>query len=400
MLASPSSSANLYGTDSGILVRFAPGILSEKEGARSRNVQRLLSMVVLAAMGGLGWLFFTSGPSRWGDSSNTGSRSAPLDSKSGYQPPGKWSHPLPSSIPSNPGNQVSTPGSTQTATGRSMSPADGPTIRIASFNIQNFGKSKASNPAVIRTIAAIIRRFDIVAIQEIRTNNNYLIPDFIKLVNHPIQPGQPGRSYNFAISRRLGDTKAKEQFAFLFDSDRIVIDPQSVYAIDDPDGLLHREPFVATFGTLGVNPNEAFTFTLVTIHTDPARLPEELDAMAEVYRVVRRSGQGEDDIILLGDFNTDDQHLYRLGKIPGIYPLISGIRTNTEQNRQLDNMIIHRPSTTEYTGRAGVLDIVREWNLSEQQALQISDHFPIWAEFSAYERDYAGHISSRRQQRR
>ena len=27
---------------------------------------------------------------------------------------------------------------------------------------------------------------------------------------------------------------------------------------------------------------------------------------------------------------------------------------------------------------------------------QISDHFPVWAEFSAYERDYQGGIASRR----
>jgi len=29
-------------------------------------------------------------------------------------------------------------------------------------------------------------------------------------------------------------------------------------------------------------------------------------------------------------------------------------------------------------------------------AEQVSDHFPVWAEFSAYERDYAGRIASRR----
>ncbi len=130
------------------------------------------------------------------------------------------------------------------------------------------------------------------------------------------------------------------------------------------------------------------------------RVPEELDALAEVYRVVRRSSQGEDDIILLGDFNTNDQHLYRLGEIPGISPLIKGIWTNTEQNRQLDNMIIHRPSTTEYTGQSGVLDIIRQWNLSGRQALQVSDHFPIWAEFSIYERDSIGRIARRPKQLR
>ena len=31
-----------------------------------------------------------------------------------------------------------------------------------------------------------------------------------------------------------------------------------------------------------------------------------------------------------------------------------------------------------------------------EQALEVSDHFPVWAEFSAYERDYTGRIASRR----
>ena len=35
-------------------------------------------------------------------------------------------------------------------------------------------------------------------------------------------------------------------------------------------------------------------------------------------------------------------------------------------------------------------------NLNEQQALQLSDHFPVWAEFSIYERDRYGRIANRR----
>ena len=42
------------------------------------------------------------------------------------------------------------------------------TIRIASFNIQVFGESKADKPDVMAVLAETIRRFDIVAIQEVR----------------------------------------------------------------------------------------------------------------------------------------------------------------------------------------------------------------------------------------
>ena len=42
------------------------------------------------------------------------------------------------------------------------------TVKIASFNIQIFGQTKASKPEVMDILAKIIRRYDIVAIQEIR----------------------------------------------------------------------------------------------------------------------------------------------------------------------------------------------------------------------------------------
>ena len=360
-------------------------------------MQRLLPMMTLAVLGGLGWLFIKGGGlSQIAVTSTSPAQPAPAVTRD-FRP---WDPPVAGQAAPPPPSRPSPYQPTTQAAGIHGSPAaTGSAIRIASFNIQVFGNTKASNPPVIRTLAEIVRQFDLVAIQEIRSKNDYLIPNFVKLINQPGRRGQPGKHYDHVIGPRLGYTSSKEQYAFIFDAERVEIDPQSVYTVGDPDGLMHREPLVATFRTRGVDPLHAFTFTLVNVHTDPDQVSAELDALADVYRAVRQSSQGEDDIILLGDFNADDRHLERLGKIPGIYPLVVGTWTNTRQNRQYDNLIIHRPSTTEYMGRWGVFDVVRRWNLTEQQALQISDHFPIWAEFSIYERDYAGRIASRQKPR-
>lgn len=371
-------------------------------------MQRLLPLVTLSVLGGLGWFFLKGGGlQNIAVTRQQAGQQAPASTNGGTQSPGLWSQPNASTSAGFPpsSNTQQSPSTEQpqvqtASVGRGAPSAAGGTIRIASYNIQVFGNTKAEKPAVIRTLAAIVQQFDIVAIQEIRSKNEYLIPNFVKLINQSSASGQPGRHYEHIIGPRLGYTSVKEQYAFIYNTQRVEVDQQSVYTVRDPDGLMHREPLVATFRVRGVDPNEAFTFTLVNVHTDPDQVPEEMDAMAEVYRVVRRSSQGEDDIILLGDFNTDDRRLYRLGKIPGIYPLVIGTWTNTRQNKQYDNLIIHRPSTTEYTGRSGVFDVVRYWNLNMQQALQISDHFPVWAEFSVYERDYAGRIASRQRVRR
>ena len=350
-------------------------------------MQRLLSLATLAVMGGLGWLFLQGGGlNQIAVGPGAGQQQAGYQQQGGYANPGSWQSPAANPAPARQPYQTASSGGQAPPQPVNM----GPTIRIASFNIQVFGNKKASKPYVMQELADIVNQFDLVAIQEIRSTNEYLIPNFVQLVN------RSGRQFDHVIGPRLGITTSKEQYVYLFDTQKIEIDHNSVYTISDPDGLLHREPLVATFRTR-VNPDQAFTFTLINMHTDPDIVQKEMDVLADVYRVVRRSGRGEDDIILLGDFNADDRQLGRLGRQPGILPLIAGVWTNTRQNKQYDNIIIHQPSTTEYAGRSGVLDFMRLKNLNLQQALQVSDHFPVWAEFSVYERDATGRVASRRQ---
>lgn len=270
----------------------------------------------------------------------------------------------------------------------------GPAIRIASFNIQVFGDSKASKPYVMQTLAAIIRNFQLVAIQEIRTKNDYLLDNFLRDYVNQGAAGQGGpHIYDYVIGPRMGRTNSKEQYAFIYDTAAIELNKQSVYTVNDPQDLFQRSPLVAMFRARGPAPNEAFTFELVDIHTEPDEALAECNTLADVYHAVRQASGGEDDIIILGDLNSDDRHLGRLAQIPGIHPIVSGVFSNTRQNALYDNMIIHQPSTTEFTGRWGVFDVMHQFNLSQDQALQVSDHFPIWAEFSVYEGAAPGRVA-------
>ncbi len=257
--------------------------------------------------------------------------------------------------------------------------AAGDTIKIASFNIQVFGQSKLAKPEVMNVLADIVRRFDVVAIQEIRSKQQDVMPRFVELIN------STGRRYDFAISRPLGRTVSTEQYAFVFDTDRIEIDRRSVYVVSDPSDLLHREPLVAGFRVRGPKPEEAFTFTLVDIHTDPDEVPEELDALYDVYQRVRDDGRGEDDIIVLGDLNTDDQHRGAFARAPYITWAITNTPTNVTRTKQYDNLLFHRDATTEFAGVAGALDFPTEYRLAPDKAKEVSDHLPVWAEFSVYE---------------
>jgi endonuclease/exonuclease/phosphatase family metal-dependent hydrolase len=265
---------------------------------------------------------------------------------------------------------------------------DGSTVRIASFNIQVFGTSKLAKPRVRALLAEIVRQFDIVAIQEIRAQQE-IMPQFLDLVNGT------GRHYDYVIGPRLGRTSSQEQYAFVFDTASIEIDRDALYTVKDPDDLLHREPLVGWFRVRGPPPEQAFTFSLVNIHTDPDEVNRELDALADVYRVVRDDWRGEDDVILLGDLNADDQHLGRLGLVPQIYCAISGVASNTRGTKLYDNLVFTKTATTEYTGRWGVFDMIRQFNMTVEEALEVSDHMPVWAEFNLYEGGQAGRIATR-----
>ncbi len=265
--------------------------------------------------------------------------------------------------------------------------ADGP-IRIATFNIQIFGTAKLGKPEVMDVLAKVVRRFDVVAIQEVRASDQTVVPQFVRLVN------SEGARYDFVLGPRLGRTSSKEQYAFLYDTTRVIVDPNSVYTVNDPADYLHREPLVAHFKARAGGQYAPFSFKLVNIHTDPDETDIELDALDDAFVAVQHDGSGEDDIVLLGDLNVDEYHLGQLGQLPGIGYVVTGTTTNTRRNHAYDNIVFHRGVTTEYTGRWGVLDLEAEYGLTREQALAVSDHLPVWAEFSPFETAPAGPVAT------
>jgi len=358
-------------------------------------VPRSYSMFLVAILAGGGW-FFTKGPGtgKFGQYVNTAKQTL-SQATSGQTAPAGYYPNYPSSqssasIPAIPATYGVPVAPVAQAPAPPTPMFGGPAIRVASFNIQVFGDAKAKYPGIMATLASIIQNFHIVAIQEIRTQDEYFLDNFLRTYVN-----QNGRAYDKVIGPRLGRSNSKEQYAFLYDTASIEVNRNSIFTVNDPDDLLHREPLVAMFRVRGPPPEQAFTFVLINIHTDPDETKNELDALAQVFQVVRRTARGEDDIILLGDLNVDDQHLGALGELDGVRPVVRGVSTNTRQSALYDNMVFHFPSTNEFSGRWGVYDMQRLHKLTPEQALQVSDHLPIWAEFSAYESAAPGRVANR-----
>jgi deoxyribonuclease-1-like protein len=258
------------------------------------------------------------------------------------------------------------------------------TIRIATFNLNVFGEKKVSDRQVTDYLVQICRHFDIIAVQEIRSQHQNVLPLLV------VEMNADGSHYEYVIGPRLGRTSSKEQYAYIFDAASVEVDRNKVYTLQDDDDLLHREPLVATFRVRGPKPEEAFTFNLVNIHVDPDEIDRELDVLDDVFLNVRNfaylDGTQEDDVILLGDLNVNDKHLRQLGRVRGITWVVTGKQyTNVLRTAQYDNILFDGQRTAEFTSRSGVFDFGREYQLTNEQALLISDHFPVWGEFSVFE---------------
>jgi endonuclease/exonuclease/phosphatase family metal-dependent hydrolase len=287
--------------------------------------------------------------------------------------------PIAGSIPLMPSNAVPISASSLDHT------QSAPTLRIATFNLHLFGRHKVENPFVVETLAKILRRFDVIAVQEICTKQQDLLPLLVDRIN------QSDRQYDYMIGPRVGRTDNKEQFAFIFDTTRIETDRTQLYSVDDPEDLLNREPLVGWFRSKAVPPEFAFTFTLVNVHLDAELSDQEIRVLPELVRSIHRDGRKEDDVILLGDFGASDSRLQFL-RSAGMIFAIEGVPTTAQGNAMLDNLVMPVKATDEFNGRSGIFDFLRQFNLSIEQAHQVSDHLPVWAEFYANEGGQAGRV--------
>jgi endonuclease/exonuclease/phosphatase family metal-dependent hydrolase len=263
-------------------------------------------------------------------------------------------------------------------------------LLIASFNIQTLGEKKVSNPVIVDRLASVLQLFDVIAIQEIRATNQTILDQLLQHVN------ARGRRYNYVLGPRLGRTISKEQYAYVYDTDRVVTGIEASYTIDDREDLLHREPLVARFVTRVPPGYTPFTFSLVNIHTDPDEVKQELPVMHTVLRGVREyewATAREDDVMMMGDLNAAPSKFGNLAKIPGIFWVINDQPTNTRRTEIYDNILFDRELTNEFTGRSGVVDLAEMFGISTSEALEISDHMPVWAEFSMIEQPVDSPVS-------
>jgi deoxyribonuclease-1-like protein len=265
---------------------------------------------------------------------------------------------------------------------------------LASFNIQVFGQTKASKPEVMEILADIIRRYNIVAIQEIRDAAGTAILTLRDKVN------EDGAVYEVVVGPRVGRTSSKEQYAFIYDSTVLRLLPGEYTYDDDGDGndsndvddsghsgdLFEREPFVCFFRVKGVD----FDFGLVNIHTKPDDATAEIGYLDDVM-VDAEAHLGDPDIICLGDFNADgsyyNEDMYQLTFPSDEYIWLIGTSLDTtvaSSDNTYDRIVVTMEAEADFAGDVGILrfDTIYDFSSPTLDPDDVSDHFPVWARFN------------------
>ncbi|RMF43474.1 MAG: hypothetical protein D6753_05040 [Planctomycetota bacterium] len=266
--------------------------------------------------------------------------------------------------------------------GNAAQPAE-PTIRIATFDLYPFDEEKLENPEAIGWLVDTLQQFDIVAVQGIQSERDDILPQLTTRANVGT------RAYDYLIGPRVGRGDNRQQFAFLFDTRTVETDRFELYTVEDPHDVLTYEPLAAWFRCKSVPAAQAFTFSFVNARINPAMLEQELHALPALVAALAHDGRQEDDWVLAGGFGVDAQRLDALG-IPGVRILNRRHTTDLMGTAMVDNLLCPRAATIEFTGRAGVFDFLREFNLSDTDAAEVAGHLPVWAEFSCWEGNVPG----------
>jgi endonuclease/exonuclease/phosphatase family metal-dependent hydrolase len=245
--------------------------------------------------------------------------------------------------------------------------------KLLSWNIENLGSSKSN--AAITFIANTLRDFDIVAIQEVVAGDGGA-QAVAKLAD---ELNRKGAQWDYTISDPTTSSAYKtERYAFLWKTSKIKkigkawLEKKYHLEID-------REPYFCTFQYK----NRQFTvvnFHAITKNRQPETEIKYFKFLPEEYPNL--------NLIFVGDFNCPQSHtVFNPLKKMGYQSLLINQKTSLKQKceydtclaSEFDNMFYNVSKITRL--HSGVLPFYKNFN-SLKEARVISDHIPIWFEFS------------------
>ncbi len=282
-------------------------------------------------------------------------------------------------------------------------------LLVGSWNLRAFGgltkkwhsvdgDSPKRDLADVLAIASVLSRFDVVAVQEVRSD--------LRALRHLLKALGPEWGFTLTDVTK-GQAGNDERMAFLFDTRRVTpsgLACELVVPADEPRlsptafaRQFARTPYAVSFVSAGK------TFILVTLHVVYGNAPSdrvgELTAIAEwLAGWAKEAAEWGHNLICLGDFNIDrrDDPLFKaftstgLTSSPALNDVPRSIFDDPGAGHFYDQIAwfvddTKGPALSLRCTNAGSFDFVPLWqqNLTTTQlSWRISDHYPLWVEFS------------------
>lgn len=246
-------------------------------------------------------------------------------------------------------------------------------VKLLSWNIQNLGKTKSDSE--INFIANTIKDYDIIALQEVVAGDGGA-QAVAKIAD---ELNRKGSKWDYTISDPTSSSAYKrERYAFLWKTGKIKkigkawLEEKYHLEID-------REPYFCTF-EYG---NKQFTvanFHAITKSKQPETEIKYFKFLPEEYPNL--------NLIFVGDFNCPQSHtvFYPLRKM-GFTSTLVHQKTSLKKECKNGNCLASEFDNMYYNTskirvlKAGIIPFYTNFD-SLQSAGMISDHIPIWVEFS------------------
>lgn len=245
-------------------------------------------------------------------------------------------------------------------------------VKICSWNLQNFGKSKSDSE--LKFIAQTLKDFDVVALQEIVAGygGSQAVARLADELN------RTGTKWDYEISEPTNSTPyATERYAYLWKPTKVervkkgFLENNFVQEID-------REPFLLDFRY------GDYEFTLVNFHAIPKKKQPETEIK---YFKFFPNLYPDSNLIFLGDFNAPPTHtVFNPLKKMNYESVFTGQKTTMKMKCAGEKCLASEYDNIFYNVRkieileAGVVLIYKSF-LDMTAVRRISDHIPIWAEF-------------------
>lgn len=245
--------------------------------------------------------------------------------------------------------------------------------KILSWNLENFGKSKST--AELNFIANTIYKYDIIAIQEVVAGYGgaQAIAELNRILN------ERGSKWDYTISNPTSSSSYKtERYAFIWKTKGIKLKGKPwlelKYHLE-----IDREPYFATFEI------DKKTITLVNFHAITKNKQPETEIKYFKYLPVEYPGL---NLVFAGDFNCPQSHsVFNPLKKTGYTSILQNQKTSLKKKCKNNNClasefdnIFYKKEALDYIN-SGIIPFYESFP-TLQEARKISDHIPIWFEFS------------------